>query len=142
MERREHDPEPKTRIVPPAIIGDGDGLDAYRIDTYTPPVDVAPGSALLVITRGPSAGSYIQLSNEPLTLGRASGKLPLNDSTVSRRHAVVERRDGVFWIRDLGSLNGVQINDATVDERRLTHGDQIQIGLFKLLYVEAPTSSQ
>ena len=141
MARPGDDREPRTRIVPPAVVGDGDGLDVYRVDTYTPPIDLAPGTALLVITRGPTAGSYVQLGEAPLELGRIGGRLILNDSTVSRRHAVVERRGDGFWIRDLKSLNGVHVNDSMVAEHRLRPGDQIQIGLFKLSYVEAPAAS-
>jgi pSer/pThr/pTyr-binding forkhead associated (FHA) protein len=133
--------ELRTRIVPPLITNDGDGLDAYRVDTYTPPIDLLPHQAVLVMTRGPRCGSYCVVDHEPVEIGRASTALPLNDSTVSRRHALVDRTDGEFWIRDLGSLNGVHVNDRTVERARLHHGDQIQIGLFKLLFLEASSSS-
>ena len=126
--------------MPPLITNDGDGLDAYRADAYTPPIDLLPHQAVLVVTRGPRAGSYCVIDREPVELGRASASLPLNDATVSRRHALVDRTNGEFWVRDLGSLNGVHVNDRTVDRARLRHGDQVQIGLFKLLFLEASSS--
>jgi len=55
----------RTRIVPPLITNDGDGLDAYRVDTYTPPIDLLPHQAVLVMTRGPRSGSYCVVDHEP-----------------------------------------------------------------------------
>ncbi len=54
--------------------------------------------------------------------------------TVSRRHAEFRRRDGKFFIHDVGSLNGTYVNRQRVDETQLANGDELQIGRFKLTF--------
>jgi len=80
----------------------------------------------------------IRLSRErPTTIGRADGNtIVLADSDVSRRHAVVEWRDGAFYIRDLGSRNGVLVNDVRVTESKLSPDDRIRIGSRVLTFLE------
>ena len=46
----------------------------------------------------------------------------------------VRRRDGSFYVRDLGSLNGTYVNRERVDETELASGDELQIGKFKLVF--------
>jgi len=127
--------EPKTHVVPPVVLDDGDGLDAYRVGQHAPGVDLAPGHAALIVTRGPSAGSSFLLDGHRVELGRAAGDIALTDHTVSRRHAAIERVGGHFWIEDLGSLNGVYVNGQAVERRALRNGDLIQVGLFKLVFL-------
>ena len=56
--------------------------------------------------------------------------------TVSRNHALlVRRRDGIY-IDDLGSLNGSYVNRKRIESHLLSDGDEIQIGKFKLGYLE------
>ncbi len=62
----------------------------------------------------------------------------LDDVTVSRRHAELERRpDGQVVLRDLGSLNGTYVNRERTEETVLSGGDEVQIGKFKLVYLVA-----
>ena len=61
----------------------------------------------------------------------------LDDVTVSRKHATIERRSGAFFVRDAGSLNGTYVNGERVEETRLASGDEIQIGMFKLAFFSA-----
>ena len=126
--------EPKTQIVPPVVLEDGDGLDAYRVDQHTPDLALAAGEAALVVMRGPSAGSWFVLDGRRVELGRDAPDIPLPDHTVSRRHASIERIEGDFWIEDLGSLNGLYLNDALVERTILHDGDRLQVGLFKLVF--------
>jgi len=61
----------------------------------------------------------------------------LNDTQVSRQHAVLVVGQGSARIRDLGSRNGVLVNGARLPDRlaqRLSHGDTIQIGRSELRY--------
>jgi len=68
-------------------------------------------------------------SARPTTIGRAEDNtIVLADSTVSRRHAVVEWRDGDFVVRDAGSQNGVFLNGERVEDAKLTSDDRIRIG--------------
>ncbi|MCL6440173.1 MAG: FHA domain-containing protein, partial [Thermoleophilum sp.] len=60
----------------------------------------------------------------------------LDDVTVSRNHAVVVRRRDGFYIDDLGSLNGTYVNRRRIDSHRLSHGDELQIGKYRLTFLE------
>ncbi|HVM39853.1 MAG TPA: FHA domain-containing protein, partial [Acidimicrobiia bacterium] len=58
----------------------------------------------------------------------------LDDVTVSRKHAEVVRSGDDYTVRDVGSLNGTYLNRNRVDEAPLRHGDEIQIGKFRLVF--------
>ena len=67
--------------------------------------------------------------DQPTTIGRADDStIVLSDSTVSRRHAAVEWKDGGFVVRDAGSRNGVFLNGERVDQALLKGDDEIRIG--------------
>ena len=69
-------------------------------------------------------------------VGRSlSAHIRFDDPTVSRRHALLHRLDGVTRILDDRSLNGVFVNGAHVDMRELEDGDEIAIGRFHLHYI-------
>jgi hypothetical protein len=96
---------------------------------------LAPGVGLLVVRHGPNAGSSFRLDEKVTAIGRhPDSDIFLDDITVSRRHVVVERDDG-YTLRDVGSLNGTYVNRKRVDEARLRYGDEVQIGLFRLIFV-------
>ena len=57
-------------------------------------------------------------------------------STVSRKHAVLMRRDGDFVIEDQGSLNGTFLNRKRIESGKLENGDEVQIGKYKLTFLE------
>ncbi len=58
----------------------------------------------------------------------------LDDITVSRRHAEIVRRADGFHLIDAGSLNGTYVNRDRVEEAKLSNGDELQIGKFKLVF--------
>lgn len=96
------------------------------------------GQALLLVKRGPNAGSTFLLEGEETTLGRdTESAVFLDDVTVSRKHAVVERHDDEWFVVDRGSLNGTYVNGEQVDRTKLTTGDEVQIGKFKLTFFAA-----
>src|SRR6266487_2984283 len=75
------------------------------------------GTALLVVRRGPNAGSRFLLDSDLTTAGRhPESDIFLDDVTVSRRHAEFYRQDGKFFVRDVGSLNGTYVNRQRVEE--------------------------
>jgi pSer/pThr/pTyr-binding forkhead associated (FHA) protein len=47
---------------------------------------------------------------------------------MSREHVVIEFSDGGFRIRDLGSMNGTQVNGEVIQVGNLDHGDRLRIG--------------
>ncbi len=67
---------------------------------------------------------------------RAAADVVLDDTTVSRRHALVLDRDGTAVIADDRSRNGVYVNGRRVSEAPLQHGDEVQIGNRVLRYLE------
>jgi pSer/pThr/pTyr-binding forkhead associated (FHA) protein len=99
-------------------------------------VDALPsGSALLVVQRGPSAGSRFLLDTDVVTAGRhPDSEIFLDDVTVSRRHAEFRRGPEGFSVRDVGSLNGTYVNRDRIDEVVLQGGDEVQIGKFRLVF--------
>ena len=95
-----------------------------------------PGSALLLVMRGPNAGSRFRLDGELTTAGRhPDSDIFLDDVTVSRRHAEFYREGARFTVRDVGSLNGTYVNRERIEEAELTGGDEVQIGKFRLLFL-------
>lgn len=117
------------------------GLAAAEIEdeageeVYLPLDELQPGQALLVVTRGANAGSKILVDKDVTTAGRhPESDIFLDDITVSRRHAEFRRKDGRFFIHDMGSLNGTYVERDRVDSTQLASGDEVQIGKFKLVF--------
>jgi FHA domain-containing protein/zinc ribbon protein len=97
--------------------------------------ELAPGQGLLVVKRGPNAGSKFLLDRDQTSCGRhPSSDIFLDDITVSRRHAEILREGGRFLVKDTGSLNGTYVNRERVDVAELVSGDELQIGKFKLMF--------
>ena len=101
---------------------------------------LAPGTALLVVKRGPNAGSRFLLDRDVTTAGRhPESDIFLDDVTVSRRHAEFRRdASGAFALADVGSLNGSYLNRTRIESSPLTGGDEVQIGKFRLVFFAAP----
>jgi pSer/pThr/pTyr-binding forkhead associated (FHA) protein len=94
-----------------------------------------PGHALLVVQRGPNAGSRFLLDAELTTVGRhPDSDIFLDDVTVSRRHAEFRRGDSGFTVSDTGSLNGTYLNRERIETAAVDNGDEVQIGKFRLLF--------
>jgi pSer/pThr/pTyr-binding forkhead associated (FHA) protein len=105
-------------------------------------LDVLPaGTALLVVRRGPNAGSRFLLDHDLTVVGRhPDSDIFLDDVTVSRRHAEFYREGGRFTVRDVGSLNGTYVNRERIEEADLSGGDEVQIGKFRLVFLLGPRS--
>lgn len=96
---------------------------------------LADGTALLISTRGAVSGSRYLLDEDEITVGRdPSSDILLDDSTVSRTHAVFRRINGNYSVIDAGSLNGTYVNRQRVDSQELKNGDEIILGKFRLVY--------
>ena len=96
---------------------------------------LSDGTALLISTRGAVSGSRYLLDEDEVSVGRdPRADILLDDSTVSRAHAVFRRRGGAFTVVDAGSLNGTYVNRQRVDQATLRNGDEIMIGKFRLVF--------
>ncbi|HYB39735.1 MAG TPA: FHA domain-containing protein [Mycobacterium sp.] len=94
------------------------------------------GAGLLVVKRGPNAGSRFLLDRPVTSAGRhPDSDIFLDDITVSRRHAEFRSETGEFRVVDIGSLNGIYVNREPVDSVVLANGDEIQIGKFRLVFL-------
>lgn len=101
--------------------------------------DLPEGMAMLVVRKGPNAGSRYLLDAEVTHAGRhPNSDIFLDDITVSRRHAEIVRHGGSYVVRDVGSLNGTYVNRDRVDEGALGSGDELQIGKFRLVFITGP----
>jgi pSer/pThr/pTyr-binding forkhead associated (FHA) protein len=99
-------------------------------------VDALPaGHALLVVQRGPGAGSRFLLDEDHINAGRhPDSQIFLDDVTVSRRHAEFARSGEDFEVSDAGSLNGTYVNRDRIDRVQLKDGDEVQIGKYRLVF--------
>ena len=99
-------------------------------------VDALPGGhALLVVQRGPGAGSRFLLDEDQVNAGRhPDSQIFLDDVTVSRRHAEFHRNGEEFTVSDAGSLNGTYVNRDRIDRVQLKDGDEVQIGKYRLVF--------
>lgn len=90
-------------------------------------------SAILLVLKGAGMGSRFLLNSNITRVGRElNNDISLDDITVSRSHAVINRDEDGFSVKDLGSLNGTYINAVVAREQSLNDGDEIQIGKFHL----------
>lgn len=101
-------------------------------------------SALLVVKRGPNAGSRFPLDKDLISAGRhPQSDIFLDDVTVSRRHAEFRRTGEGFSVSDVGSLNGTYVNREPIETASLANGDEVQIGKFRLVFLTgSQTGSQ
>ena len=102
---------------------------------------VPTASAVLVVTRGPNAGSRFLLDQPVTSAGRHPGcDIFLDDMTVSRRHAEFRRVGSEFRLIDVDSLNGTYVNREPIDSAELTNGDEIQMGEFRVVFLTGPAT--
>jgi len=106
----------------------------------TTPV-VVPGAsdrAVVVIERGPNAGSTYAVANAEVSVGRLKdSEILLDDISVSRRHVVIRPTPAGHEVLDNGSLNGTYHNGVRVDRAALSDGDVVQVGRYKLRYLRS-----
>jgi pSer/pThr/pTyr-binding forkhead associated (FHA) protein len=149
---------PLTRSVPPVMSEPSDSTSTMSLGAVEAAAEgesgeelspdqagveaLPPNTALLVVKRGPNAGSRFLLDNDTTTAGRhPDSDIFLDDVTVSRRHAEFYRRGAQFSVRDVGSLNGTYVNRERIDEAGLSGGDEVQIGKFRLVFLTNPQVS-
>jgi len=103
--------------------------------------ELADGTGVLVVKRGPDVGAKYLLDKDVTHVGRhPESEIFLDDITVSRRHAEFVRSGHNYLVKDVGSLNGTYVNRERIDEASLVSGDEVQIGKFKLLFISTGAS--
>ncbi len=90
-----------------------------------------------------SAPLYVMFNGEKLVVdkdqfiigrGSKSCDLTIKDGNISRKHAAVIRRNGVFYIKDLGSTNGIDYKGMRIDNKRIDEGDVFLICDYELKF--------
>lgn len=118
-----------------------DATEEFKVVSLEPEnADIPNKSAstpTLTVLYGKQEGLVYQLTGDSASIGRSPQcDVFLNDMTVSREHALLERVGDDWSIRDTESFNGVWVNNTNVDHVMLHDRDIIQIGCFVLRYAE------
>jgi len=88
-----------------------------------------PSGASITVTRGFYEGLEIAVDREWFVIGRGrSADLVLSEPTISRAHAAIGFEEGEFFVQDLGSTNGTQVNGGRAQRQVLKSGDDLQMG--------------
>lgn len=119
------------------LFNEAEPLPTAGLDGTVSEIDGLPtASALLVVKRGPNAGSRFLLDQPVTSAGRDTrSDIFLDDVTVSRRHLEFRCENGKVTAVDLGSLNGTYLNRQPVESAVLANGDEVQIGKFRLVFL-------
>jgi hypothetical protein len=121
-----------------SLAGLGDLVELLESDHNLAEVlaELPDGQGMLVVRRGPNAGSRFWLEGQLTTVGRdEKSDVFLDDITVSRHHAVIRRRTEGYEVTDVGSLNGTYLDHQQIETSALHHLAEIQIGRFVLVFV-------
>ncbi len=95
------------------------------------------GTALVVRSGGGRSGETFPLEADRVEIGRSpESDVFLDDVTVSRTHALLVKDETGYSVEDGGSLNGTYVNRRRVERARLEDGDEVQIGKYRLTYLE------
>ncbi len=106
-------------------------------DVVVPVGELPVEIGVLIVRAGAQAGARFALEEELTRLGRhPDSEIMLDDITVSRRHADIERTGDGYVVSDAGSLNGTYVNQERIDRLLLRHGDELQVGKFRLVFFE------
>ena len=103
---------------------------------------VTISEAYLVDIKGFTSSNQYRLGEKATMLGRVAGRdkdnidyIVIPESTIGRRHAVIEYKDYAYWIMDQGSINGTFINNIPVkNEVRLKHGDIVRLHKYEFQF--------
>jgi hypothetical protein len=99
-----------------------------------PPLpDAVPGGSMIYLVFD---NQKYRIDKDQFIIGRGtkSSDLPIKDGNISRKHAAVIRRSGSFFIKDLGSTNGIDFNGMRIDNKRIDEGDIFHICEYELKF--------
>ncbi len=133
------DPLSQTGILGLRTATEGDSAPMQAVDSSSLS-GLDEGHAVLVVLRGPQEGMRFDLDPAipRVVVGRAQEcELFLDDVTVSRRHAELRAVENEWELHDLASLNGSYVNRRRIDNQLLVGGDEVQIGKYRFVYLEA-----
>jgi hypothetical protein len=124
-------PAASTAVASAAAQAEPGGTRVYEKEELAAPAQAAAAAEAhpVVVV----AGVRHELGRGTLTLGRATEcDIVVDDLSTSRRHAELRSEDGDYWVVDLGSTNGTEVNGKRVDRAKLEPGDVITVGQTQL----------
>ncbi len=88
----------------------------------------------LIFLNGPRTGERITVAEQPMCAGSdPQCAIHIEDPEIARRHAEIFQKNDELFIRDLGSMNKILVNKREVQDARLKHGDEFELGRTKLV---------
>ena len=98
-----------------------------------PPIPVGAGGPTLFLIYN---GQRYPVTKDQFIIGRGSktSDLAIKDGNISRKHAAVIRRNGTFYIKDLGSTNGIDYKGMRIDNKRIDEGDVFHLCDYELRF--------
>jgi hypothetical protein len=112
----------------------GPGMQQHAPATAPPPIQQmgSAGPTLFLIYNG----QRYPVTKDQFIIGRGSktSDLAIKDGNISRKHAAVIRRNGTFYIKDLGSTNGIDYKGMRIDNKRIDEGDVFHLCDYELRF--------
>ncbi len=149
-------PPPPPPVAPPrsrfARVPQPSGISSSGVSMFdgasTPPPHPHAGGAVSLGFDGtpgvqPQVPVYLVFDNQKYRIdkdqfiigrGTKSSDLPIKDGNISRKHAAVIRRNGTFFIKDLGSTNGIDFKGMRIDNKRIEEGDVFHLCDYELRF--------
>lgn len=128
----------------PDFVSEQSLLDSLSSEEFNILKDLPHDCGMLISLAGPGRGSRFLLDVDCVTIGRDGGsEIFLDDVTVSRKHCQILRKkignSTSFEIEDLKSLNGTYVNAISKVNTSLNHGDEVQVGKYRLTFFRPVT---
>jgi len=99
-------------------------------------------SLLRIVSREEQPKNF-NLVQDTITIGRGKDNdIVLSDQRASRQHAQIKKENNQYIINDLGSVNGILVNETKTNTSTLKHNDQIKIGNSILIFLEKEERTQ
>jgi FhaA, N-terminal domain/FHA domain len=133
------EPSPAPAAPPPPSLPLDQPAQTMIYKAATPVVpDAPPPETQREVITLTVAGRTHEVTSPTVVLGRSrEADVRVADVNVSRRHAELRQEGASYWIVDLGSTNGVEVNGKHVDRARLRDGDRITIGATEVVFGRA-----
>jgi hypothetical protein len=108
-------------------------LVAAGLTPPPPPVEVPANGATLYLVFD---NQKYRIDKDQFIIGRGSksSDLPIKDGNISRKHAAIIRRNGTYFIKDLGSTNGIDFKGMRIDNKRIDEGDVFHLCEYELRF--------
>ena len=113
--------------------GSGGGMMPHANNHGSMAAPMPTGSPTLFLIYN---GQRYPVTKDQFIIGRGSktSDLPIKDGNISRKHAAVIRRNGTFYIKDLGSTNGIDYKGMRIDNKRIDEGDVFHLCDYELRF--------